>query len=913
MTEAAGETLTFLYTDIEGSTRLWQQHREAMPGVIARHDTLLRNIVESHRGSVFRTLGDAICAWFHTAGDALRAAIEAQHALRSERWEDGVDLRVRMGIHTGAAERHGEEFGGHTLNRVARLMSAASGGQTVLSDVTHGLLLDEIPEGVTLRDLGEHRLKDLERPERIYQVEAHGLPTDFPPLHTLDSVPSNLPLQTTSFIGRAREVETVATMLSEPDVRLLTLVGPGGTGKTRLALQAGAHVLDRFRDGVFLVPLAPIREPGVVAPTVASALGIREAEDRTIEARLADYLRDKDMLLIADNFEQVLPAAPLLADLLAAAPGLTVMVTSRSVLHLSAEHEYTVPPLAIPDPAHLPDLKRLSQYDAVALFIQRARAIKPDFAITNENAPAVAEICHRLDGLPLAIELAVARIRLFPPEALLKRLTRRLDVLTGGSRDLPARQQTLRGTIDWSYSLLAPEEQRLFTRLAVFAGSWSFEAAEDICNAGGDLDVLGGMTALVEQSLVRQQQADEPRFVMLETIREYASELLDTSGEVDVLGRLHAQWYLDQVQTPKGFLMDPVAVARWLPFLYREQDNLRAALWRSLEARDFDRYVALATRMCGFWFVQGHWSEALSWTEEIVPTLPEEPTEVRAIILYGAGFFLHRLQRSEPAMRRIEEAANIFRALDHRQGLSQTLFVMAQLLAERGEGESAGLILEEALAAGGRDGVLAPILLTYLGVLARERGDVAAARAHMEEGLAASRKFQHEAHRAVPLMALADLSRLEGDYERAAALYHESEQLTGAASVPFHRPPLLHNLAYISHHRGDDALASRQFTEALGLYREMGDVRGVAECVAGLGVLSAEPDPARAARLLAAAMAAAEALGSQLSWSNKGEYDAALAVIHVRLDTATFEAAWQEGRAMSLEDAVGCALAGAGP
>jgi predicted ATPase len=647
----------------------------------------------------------------------------------------------------------------------------------------------------------------------------------------------------------------------------------------------------------------------LVASSIASILSIREAEDRPVLDRLAEHLRDKYLLLILDNFEQIVASAPLLSDLLIACPRIKILVTSRAVLHLTGEHEYAVPPLAIPDPEHLSNTDNLMQYDAVALFIQRARAIKADFAVTNANAPAVAEICHRLDGLPLAIELAAARIRLFPPEALLKRLSSRLSVLTGGSRDLPARQQTLRATIDWSYSLLSANEQRLFTRLAVFAGGWSFEAAEEVCNVAGDLDVLDGMTSLTEQSLVRQQEGDEPRFFMLETIREYASERLDTSGEADILARRHSQWYLDHIEAPKGFVMDPVAVGPWLPFLYREQDNLRAAMGRSLEARDFGRYVTLLTIMCGFWFTQGHWSEALSWTEEIVPVLPDEWTVERAIILYGAGFFLHRLQRWERAAKRIEEAAEIFRAVDHRQGLSQTLFVMAELLAERGQSTSARSALEEALAAGGREGVLAPILLTYLGILAREDGDTVTAHAYIEEGLEVSRKLQHEAHAAVPLMALADLARLEGEYDQAAALYQETWRLEGGEAAGFHRPPLLHNLAYVAHHQGDDALARQQFTEAIQMYREMGDIRGVAECVAGCAVVVAAADPARATRLLAAALAAAEDIGARLSSSNKGEYDRALATVHAQLDDTAFDAAWAEGRGMSLETAVEYATA----
>ncbi|MBV9279632.1 MAG: adenylate/guanylate cyclase domain-containing protein, partial [Chloroflexi bacterium] len=538
MTPLPSGTVTFLFTDVEGSTRRWEQHPTAMDRAIARHDAILKRSIEEHRGAVFKTVGDAFCASFSTAPQALRAALSAQRALAAEAWDDECAIRVRMAVHTGAAvERDGDYFG-PPVNRVARLLSAGHGGQILLSGAAQELVRDVLPPRVDLRDLGEHRLKDLARPERIFQAVAPDLGSDFPPLKVLDRRPHNLPVQPTPLIGRQREVRAVCDLLRQDGVRLVTLTGPGGTGKTRLALQVAAELLDELPDGAYVVSLASIADPDLVLPAVAATLGLAEAGEGLVDTLTAS-LRDMRLLLVLDNVEHLMPAAPAVGEILAACPDLKVLATSREALRLAAEREFPVPPLAVPEPKRLPSLEALSQYDAVALFIQRARGVKPDFTVTNETAPAVAEICHRLDGLPLAIELAATRIRLFPPPALLGRLDRRLKILTGGARDLPARQQTLRGAIDWSYSLLDAGEQALFARLAVFAGGCTVEAAEAVCAADGpETDILEGVSSLVEKSLLKAGEDvsgghAEPRFAMLETIREYAAERLERSGQAD--------------------------------------------------------------------------------------------------------------------------------------------------------------------------------------------------------------------------------------------------------------------------------------------------------------------------------------------------------------------------------------------
>src|SRR5215204_199585 len=463
-------------------------------------------------------------------------------------WIEAGPPLVRMALHTGSAEERDGDYFGPPLNRVARLLSAAHGGQTLLSLPAQELVRDQLPVDAQLRDLGQHRLKDLARPERVFELLAPDLPAGFPPLRTLESRPNNLPMQPTLLVGREREVGEVRGRLLAPEVRLLTLTGPGGTGKTRLALQAAADLLDEFEDGVFFVALAALTDPTLVVSSIARALGVRESGDRPLIEGVKDYLRDKRVLLLLDNFEQVLGAAPMAGELLAAVPRLEVLATSRIPLGVYGEYEYTVPPLSIPDTKRLPGLEALSHYEAVRLFIERATAAKADFAVTSENAPAVAEICARLDGLPLAIELAAARVKLLPPKAMLGRLGRRLKLLTGGA-------------IEWSHTLLEEGEKTLFARLAIFSGGRTLEAIEAVCDAQGDLpmDAFDGVSSLVDKSLLTQEEGPdgEPRFVMLETIHEYAREKLRESGEAEEIARVHAEYFLALAEEAEPQLTGP--------------------------------------------------------------------------------------------------------------------------------------------------------------------------------------------------------------------------------------------------------------------------------------------------------------------------------------------------------------------
>src|SRR5215204_5303846 len=631
-------TVTFVFTDIEGSTGMWERSPQAMQAALARHDEILRSAIEEHAGYVFKTVGDAFCAAFPTAPNAVDAALSVERALFAAEWDESEPLRVRIALHTGAAEEQDGDYFGPPLNRIARLLSAAHGGQVLLSLPTQELVRDQLPSEVGLRDLGEKHLKDLFRPERVFQLLAPDLLSEFPPLRTLDAHGNNLPVQPTPLVGREREIREVAERVRSEEVRLITLTGPGGTGKTRLGLQAAADVLEEFSDGVFFVALATITEPEFVASTIALALGVKESAEQSLMKSLKNYLRDKRLLLVLDNFEQVLEGAPLVGELLGACPKMKVLAKSRIPLRLYGEQEYLVRPLALPDPKVMPLLEVLTQYEAVRLFVQRARAVKADFKVTNDNAPAVAEICARLDGLPLAIELAAARTRVLPPQKMLERLGNRLKLLKGGPRDLPTRQQTLRGTIDWSYELLEEEEKILFGRLSVFSGGRTLEAIEEICDPEGELEALEGVESLLEKSLLRQEEGveGEPRFVMLETVHEYAREKLQESGEEQEIKRAHAHYFLTLAEEADPELKGPDQL-EWFERLEAEHDNIRAALSWALERNEAELALRLGGALWWFWLVRGYHSEGRRWLEEALATDERRSPEVRAMALAGAG------------------------------------------------------------------------------------------------------------------------------------------------------------------------------------------------------------------------------------------------------------------------------------
>jgi len=642
--ELPSRTFTFLFTDLEGSTQLWEQFPQAMKPALERHDALLRSAVESSNGQVVKTTGDGLMAFFSSALDGVNACLKAQQSLQDETWGETGPLKVRMGLHVGEAQPRGGDYFGPTVNRAARLMSVAHGGQVLLSAVAVDLVASLLPSGASLLNLGEHRLKDLERPEHIFQLLHPDLLADFPPLASLDLRPNNLPAQPTPLIGREAELDEIMKRLDSQGVRLLTLTGPGGIGKTRLALQAAADLIERFDDGVYLVDLASIRDAEAVPAAIARVVGIRETSDRALLDELKDQLRAKTMLLLLDNFEQVTAAAPKVLELLQACPQLKLLVTSREALHLRGEYVFPIPPLALPNLDHKrPSIEQLARNETVLLFSERAQAVKHDFKLTDENILVVAEICTRLDGLPLAIELAAARIRLFTPQALLERLGSRLKFLRGGARDLPIRQQTLRDAIEWSYELLDNGEQCLFELLSVFPGGCLFEAVEVAANGiecldDSGVDILDGLTSLVDKSLVRQmdQGAGEPRLLMLETMREFAVEQLEGDPDFSAAAnRAQATYFADFTQRQWKRLTGDGREAA-LADLSSDIENVQTA-WRYwVREKDLEQLSKFVDSLWLFYDKRGWYHATVELTNDLLSVLsstPSTPERIRQEII----------------------------------------------------------------------------------------------------------------------------------------------------------------------------------------------------------------------------------------------------------------------------------------
>ena len=731
-------TVTFLFTDIEGSTRLVQALGGRYRSVLETHHAILRRAIGGHGGTEVSTEGDAFFAVFPSAREAVDATVGAQLELQATKWPDEVEILVRMGLHTGDGELGGDNYVGVDVHRAARIAAAGHGGQVLLSASTRALVEPTLPDGVRLRDLGEHRLKDLQAPERVHQLVIAGLAADFPALRSLDASSSNLAPPATALIGRERELGRLSELLAA--TRLLTLTGPGGTGKTRLALELGGQAGDQFSDGVIFVPLETYTERPMVAAAVAEAIGVRAQGQHDPEDVIIGYLGDRKMLLILDNFEQLVDVVPLVAKLLAGAAGLRIVATSRVPLHLSEEQEYPVPPLAVPAEESL-DLEALSRVEAVALFVERARRVQPDFRLTDANAAAVAAICRRLDGLPLAIELAAARVKVLSPAMILGRLDHALPMLAGGGVDLPARQRTLRAAIDWSRRLLDEGAQALFARLTVFSGGWTIEAAEQVAAPEElALDLLDSLSGLVDHSLVRPaaDSSDEPRFEMLGVIREYGAERLAERDDAASTERRHAEWALAFIEAEAPALEAGVDLAR-LDWLGREHDNLRAALAWSVRNDEREIGLRLATAAWRFWQQRGHIVEGRGWFDRLLPA-DQEPetleTRLLAAAHTAAGGLAYWQSALDEADAHYRSALDLDRRFDRRDRLGDDMYNLGFVSMTKGDLDSGRREFTESaelFAAAGQSNRLADTT-SARGALESRAGNLEAARDLMEEG-----------------------------------------------------------------------------------------------------------------------------------------------------------------------------------
>ncbi|MDR7418394.1 MAG: adenylate/guanylate cyclase domain-containing protein [Armatimonadota bacterium] len=898
-------TVTFLFTDIEGSTRLWEQHPDAMQAVLARHDAILRRTIAGRQGYVFKTVGDAFHAAFARARDAVAAALALQRALAAEAWPSEVGtIRVRAALHTGTAELRNGDYFGPALNRVARLLAAGHGGQTLLTLATQELVRDALPEHASLVDLGRHRLKDLSRPEHIYQLAAFGLPAQFPPLRTLDARLTNLPPQSTLLVGREREVAAVLELLRRPGVRLVTLTGPGGTGKTRLSLQVAADLLDEYDDGVWFVELASVGDPDMVVPAIAGALNLKDSSDQRLVDTLKAHLRDLRTLLVLDNFEQVVGVAPVLVDLLRAAPRITILVTSREVLRVAGEHDYPVPPLELPDARRRQTAAELSGYGAVALFVQRAKAARPDFEMTDRNGATIAEICARLDGLPLAIELAAARSRVLTPQAMLERLASRLDALTGRARDLPGRQQTMRGAIAWSYDLLDEEEQRLFWRLGAFVGGWTLDAAEEVCAEGLPLDTLNGLELLLDKSLIRHADAGTPRFSMLGVIREFAAEKLAQSGEAEAIRDRHLG-YVMTLTRRAGSEVDGAREAEWRARVREERDNVRAAVGWALASDKMETVVQIASDVWPYWEMFGWQDEVHAWM--VRATSAELPPASRA-----AALRLQGLATSDPAERKMcwEAALVLYREMNDLEGIRRCLNNLGLLARNAGDYATADALLQETLhMAQAAGGVLLVLPLANLALNALFRSDFAAAEAYLDQHQTVAQAAGSAPHLAENKRLRGYVALRQGQNPLARRLLQDALGMARAEDdAPLVARCRVH-LGYLALREGSLAEAHARLADGLRGFHEVGAGEGVQLALRGLAALAATRRLAeRAARLFAAAEALRERLGIVLPPVERSEYEEYVAAVRAGTSDRGFATAWAEGRAMSLDQAVTLAL-----
>lgn len=760
-------TVTFLFTDIEGSTRLLQSLGDVYPAVLEGHARRMRRAIRENGGTEVSTEGDAFFAVFPSPTAAVAAAVAAQRSLVEPIAGSAAPIRVRMGLHTGDGRLGGDNYAGLDVHRAARIAAAAHGGQVVLSDTTRVLVERALPDGVALRDLGEHRLKDLDVPERIHQLEIGGLAADFPPLRTHRR--GNIAPSATSFVGRAREIATVSDLVEQ--ARVVTLTGPGGAGKTRLSLEVARRVGDQFADGAFFVELDVIREPDLLSSAIARALELGKQDDDVATA-LKAWLRDRHLLLVLDNFEQIVAAAPIVAALVTAAPDLRIIVTSRAPLRIYGEQEYPVPPLSMPDLAHLPSTEQLGQYEAVALFIARARSIRPDFEITDANAPAVAELCARLDGLPLALELAAARVKLLSPDAILRRMSARLDVLSAGSVNLPARQRTLRGAIAWSYDLLDEPARRLLEHLAVFAGGSDFDAIERVCDPDGELglDLLDGLTVLVDNSLVRQAELDgESRSSLLETIREFALERLKERGEYAAVSERHAAWVIDLCEAAEEGLSfgDETAFHR----IETDYANVQAALRWALDADAAAAALRIVAATWRYWQRSGLVEEGRWWaTEALRLSGAAARTSVRGRALAALGSLAYWASDHAGTRAAYEESLAVSREVGDQPGIARGLFNLAFAETMDGHIERATTLMTEALerfrTIGNRHWVLEAT--ASLGFLETMAGNVDAAEAHIRETIDLSEPGSVRVVDAWTMLAQLERKRKDWDAARSA-------------------------------------------------------------------------------------------------------------------------------------------------
>lgn len=896
-------TVTFLFTDVEGSTRLWEEHSARMSAALAEHDRILRSAVDDGDGYIFATGGDSVAAAFAGAGSALEAALAAQVALTD--LADGVpSIKVRMGVHTGRADERDGDYFGPELNRTARLMAAGHGGQVLVSGTTQELVEDTLSEGVTLSDLGQHQLKDLSRPVRIFQATQYGCPSDFPPLRSLNAFSHNLPIQLTSFVGREKETEELTRLIR--DSRMVTLAGVGGSGKTRLALQIAAEMVNEFDDGCWLVELAPLTNPTRIISTVASVLGVPETPGEDQVDTLLSWLRDKRLLLILDNCEHVIDSAAESGErILEVAAGVKILATSREMLGVSGERAYRTRSLAAPESVE----GSLLEYPAVRLFSERGQLANDAFRLTSENAADVVQIVSRLDGMPLAIELAAARLRMLTPAQIAIRLDDRFRLLTGGSRTALPRQQTLEAAIDWSYDLLTEKEKLLFSRLSVFMGGFTLASAESVCGVEplDRLEVLDLLGHLVDKSLVQtDDRGNETRYLLMETLRQYARVRLAESEEVALMRARHSRHFSDLALEAEPHLRSPDE-EYWMTRLDDELDNLRQAIGWSIESGDGDLAQATAGALYRYFMFRWRGAEGREWAEAAL-AVSEEPSAARAKALLAAGTLAMLAFDPDPAQARLDEAVEMARTVGANDTLAAATHNLASLAVARDDPEEAARLWEESLALnrrfGFRDGEVLALGTLTRAALDHEDYELAVARAaeaiEVAESLGSERVVYHA--REMLFVAL----RLAGRLDEAEKELERRVEIVDRLGFEHHPGENALLFAILAMDRGDLASATLQLVEGVRDFTGIPDYQTLGEAVGiilgvGSDLLSRCGEGEMASRLLSASDTCAEATQPRALYEQRD-----VDITRERLETGftDFDEFYEEGKHLGRREAL---------
>jgi predicted ATPase/class 3 adenylate cyclase/DNA-binding XRE family transcriptional regulator len=904
-------TVHLLFSDIGGSTQLAQRLGEKYVQVLEKHQRILRDTFTKWNGHEVSTHGDSFFAVFSRATDALSAAVEAQHALAGETWMDNVRLQVRMGIHTGEPMLVNRDYIGVDVHRAARICAAAYPGQVLLSNQTHVMVERQLPADVALRDLGKYRLKDLNEPEHLYQLVISGLPSDFPPLKSPESMPNNLPIQLTSFIGREREIEEIQQLLNS--ARLITLTGAGGTGKTRLAIEVTRTLGDRYPDGAWAVDFALLPEPNLIWQSIASVLAVREEPNRSLVQTLTDFLRPKKLLLLFDNCEHLISACAQVAGIvLQACPHIQVLATSREPLGIPGEHQYYVPTLTTPQIDTELFVEHLSRTEAVRVFIDRAVMVRPAFKLTKANALAVAQICCRLDGIPLAIELAAAHVKGLSVDQIAERLEDGFSLLNVGNRTALQRHQTLRATIDWSYNLLSEKERILFSRLSVFAGGWTVESATEVCLVVEieERDILHLLINLFDKSLViLEEQGGKTRYRFLETIRQYALEKLAESGAERLVRNRHLDFFIYFAEeAERNYRGDQQFF--WSDVMERERDNFRAALAYVLHTDQVEAALRLIAAAFWLWFFQGPWSEGQIWTESVLARASNLNTKTGARVLLALGL-LHFAQSDYSAA-----TASLKKSLAIWQELGDpwwSAFVLGFLgLAQRPQDlQTASHSFEESLRLAtetGEDWILA-FALWNSGENALYKHSLADAESMLDQSLAlgqalGDRMLQNEA-----LRALGEVHEAKQEYGKAVHLYSESLAIVQELRDITNVSHLYFNVGRALQLAGDNAGAKRYFLDALRQSRQLGKKAGEVRALAGLGVVAAaDGDAERAVTLLMASRVLFAKLGLNFPSTQSAWLERHLESARVQLGEEKFAAIAKQAQPISLDQAVQFAL-----